>query len=121
MKILPLVIVLVLLVHTSMASPLVFKVTKEVNTNESTEIAVFDTSKYKQIRIGLSVSNKEKTEGGNLISLYAVEDATSIFIQDFYIPEKYATVSVLLANPPTKLAINAKGKGVYSVFIWASQ
>ena len=47
------------------ASPLVFKVTKEVTNTELFELGNFDASKYRQIRITVKISNKTQS---NLIS-----------------------------------------------------
>jgi hypothetical protein len=41
------------IVQHSVASPLVFKTTKETLTNDLTEIAAFDSSKYKQVRVAV--------------------------------------------------------------------
>lgn len=46
----------------SFSSPLIFKATKEITTNEVIELASFDASKYKQIRIGLKAINRIRLE-----------------------------------------------------------
>lgn len=47
------------------ASPLIFKITKEVTNAELLELGNFDASKYKQIRVTVKISNKAQN---NLVS-----------------------------------------------------
>ncbi len=42
------------------AAPMVFKSKKEITDNKVTEIAAFDTSKYKQIRISIRSANRTR-------------------------------------------------------------
>lgn len=121
-RILSLLTVLVFIfssVQASQASPLVFKATREIknpNEKEYVALAVFDTSKYKQIRVGI-VSQSEKTPEPDFAQIYAVEDGNSIFIERFVIS---SSRSVLIDSPSTKVKVSVRKSGTYKIFIWAS-
>lgn len=53
MKILVGLFLLFVFVHNSFAAPLLMRATKEITTEDFTEIILIDTAKYKQIRIGV--------------------------------------------------------------------
>ena len=52
-KFLIIILLFVFLVNDSLGSPLVFKVTKEIDTRDFIELGSFDATKYRQIRIGI--------------------------------------------------------------------
>lgn len=54
-------IVIFSIVRFGYGSPLIFKTTKEIKTNEVIELGSFDASKYKQIRIGLKAVGRVLT------------------------------------------------------------
>lgn len=57
-RILSLLTVLILSFSSVQASPLVFKITKNVTTDGLFELATFDASKFSQIRIGIKISDR---------------------------------------------------------------
>ena len=62
-KILILIFLFIFAVNNSFGSPLVFKVTKEIDTKDFIELGSFDATKYRQIRIGIKVvSNDENAD-----------------------------------------------------------
>ena len=54
-KFLILILLTAFAVNDSLGSPLLFKVTKEINSKDLTELGVFDATKYRQIRIGIKI------------------------------------------------------------------
>jgi hypothetical protein len=101
------------LVQFALGSPLVFKTTKEIKGDGWTELAIFDSSKYKQIRVGVVDDNVSES----VLNISAAEETQEIFIQGA--TDNFLNVSFLIDQPPTKLKISAKGAGVYKVYIWA--
>lgn len=59
-KLLILVLLFIFAANNSFGSPLVFKVIKEVDTKDLTELASFDATKYRQIRIGIKAISTNK-------------------------------------------------------------
>lgn len=60
-KFLVFVLFFVFVVSNAFGSPLIFRVKKEITTTGVAELASFDATKYRQIRIGVKVSNLEKS------------------------------------------------------------
>lgn len=56
-RIIILLTILFLFANTVLSSPLIFKVTKEINTKDLIELGSFDATKYKQIRIGVKFTS----------------------------------------------------------------
>lgn len=52
-------ILIAAVVNNSLASPLVFKVKKTIDSKELVELASFDATKYRQIRIGIKVTSAD--------------------------------------------------------------
>jgi hypothetical protein len=100
--------------QNAFASPLVFKATKEVKSADWVEIALFDASKYKQVRIGITDNNVSKS----ILNISAVEDEQEIFLAGA--TDDYLNHSVVLDSPPPKIKISVRGEGTYRLFIWAS-
>jgi hypothetical protein len=105
------------------ASPLIFKSKKEISTNEKTlvELGEFETEKFRQVRISVSV------EGGNIdyeskdnfqyfISVEGLENGEVILLQDKY---NSLNLSAIIETPPTKMRVRAWGKGIFRLYVWA--
>lgn len=109
MKIFARFILLFVLSTSVFASPLIFKAEKEFDETGFYELATFDATKYKQIRIQiqpLSLTDYKYT------SIFAVEDKMNIRIL-----ESEAT-SYVLDSPPPKVMVQIYGKGKYRLYVW---
>jgi hypothetical protein len=111
-----------LLVSNALASPLIFKTSKEITGEGLTEIALIDTSKYKQIRIYIEsdADKREKLLDGQKFSVvvYAVEDNRELFLVNQY--EHYVQFNKVLDCPPQQIKIKVKGATVYRVYVWGN-
>lgn len=108
----------------SFGSPLIFKVSKEINSpRDYVEIATFDATKYKQIRVGVHFKQKEKSEVRSF-AFYSFEDGTEIFLTGKPLDEIWKEVlnssDYLIDSPPSKVRLKGNGIGVYKVFVWGS-
>ena len=56
-KFLIIVLLFIFTTSNSLGSPLVFKLTKEINTKDLIELGSFDAAKYRQIRIGIKFTS----------------------------------------------------------------
>lgn len=56
-KILATILSLLLISNLAFGSPLIYKVSKTIASDEITEVGTFDALKYRQIRIGIKVDN----------------------------------------------------------------
>jgi hypothetical protein len=105
------------------ALPLVFKKEVRVPDAQKTivgssvyyELAVFDSTKYKQMRV--AVRNYTSIE--NDIYFDAVEGTDSLFIGFFKLSSEKGSGSILIDSPPTKLRIAAYRRSFYTIYIWA--
>lgn len=119
MKILLLFTLIFVFVFNSLASPLVFKLTKAIQVEkgkEYAEIGTFNTGQYNKIRIAV-VPSGEGFSRLNQIYLHAVEDEKPIYLQHYTFIGNY---SVFMDTPPSSLRISANESGIYKVYIWGS-
>lgn len=107
----------------SYSMPLVFKVTKEIKTRNEfnfEEIAAFDSSKYKQLRI--SVLPVRNTDYADLfVKIEAVEDSDFLLLERFDFSSAFPSKSISVDNAPAKIRVSANVSGAYKVFIWGIQ
>ena len=108
-------LIILALVFNISASPLIFKIQKEIKFGEFVELGMFDASKYKQIRIAVISSNVAYS---NNIELYAIEGEDSFMFDSFDSRTVYMKV---FDSPPQKIKVLAKGQGIYRLYVWASQ
>ena len=104
------------------ASPLIFKITKEVkisNPDKLFDIATVDVSKYKQIRVGVLIKGK-LADYGNTVFISAVEGEDLIMIGYVYV-ESTGGNSVLFDVPSNQIKISAKQSGTYKIYVWGTQ
>jgi len=59
-KFLILILLITFSANTSLGSPLIFKITKEISAKDLIELGSFDATKYRQIRIGIKVISASK-------------------------------------------------------------
>lgn len=117
-------IFVVLLAHSAFGLPLVFTTTKEIKTAKNqtfTELVSFDTSKYKQMRIGIVYGGPWSNADGTLIPVFARIEAienTDAFVLHEYRLTSDRTASV--DNPTTKTRISATNSGTYKIYVWAN-
>jgi len=114
----------------SFASPLIFKQTKQIPAGDESVFTIFDTAKYKQIRIGIKGVNTSDTK--NITSVREIEKALQIEFAVYSAEEgeliqldskrfdSKISYSYLIDSPPSKIIIKIKGEGKYTVFIWGS-
>jgi hypothetical protein len=103
------------------ASPLVYTVTKEIESEGFVDLGLFDTSKYKQIRINVQrardkSASRSDYEFSVLIAAVEKDTETKIVQSDGYID-----FSSIVDTPPTKIKVEVRGRGTFRLFIWASQ
>lgn len=110
LKLIALSLSTLLFVQTVFGSPLVFKSKVEVKTQDITELCIFDSSKYKQIRVAVKFESAESSIGE--ITLYSVENGEEVFLAN-------NSYNFLIETPPTKIKVKTKGVGTYKIFIWA--
>ena len=102
-------------------SPLVFRATKEISSEQYIEVGRFDSSKYKQLRI--RIKNTDKRINSNesyrrfLVEISGIEKQSEISVLD---NEAYLDYSTIIDTPPTMTKISIKGNGTFEVFVWAS-
>jgi hypothetical protein len=120
MKILGLILACFLLASNSFAA-LIFKTTKEIKSDGKifVELATVDTSKFKQIRIGVIQVSGETGSVGSFINIDAIEDNDLIQIGGFNVYEFNAGKSQILETFSNKIKISAQNSGTYKVFVWA--
>lgn len=172
-----LLILLLFFVNNVFSSPLIFKVTKEINTQDLIELGSFDATKYKQIRIGVNFTSIKSDSIENNSSyaqlvikrveliaklesfrrIYNEQNPTVIATSNeivkvnndienlaellkalsqkieivgiegkdeiplYSLNGKNTSFSIVLDTPPSKVSIKVKGKGSYSLYVWASQ
>lgn len=118
-----LILLILLPASVSVASPLIFKTTKTIQSETPVEITTLDTTKYSQLRI-LVINQSPK-------SFFVVESEESWIYIDAIDGSDYAQIltslipqiksfSSLIDTPPNACRIRIKGFGKFKVFIWAS-
>ena len=118
MKKLSTLIIILLLSKTLIASPLVFRSSKTIDSESYVLIGEFNAKDYKQIRYNLTF-NRNMMDGDNLskgnynfMKVFAVVGKEEIHISN---------ESEQLDIPPDLIRFYAKGKGKFSVYIWGSK
>jgi hypothetical protein len=109
-----------------LASPLVFKKNVKITEAEklgggfgtipSYELTVFDSAKYKKVRVAVTAF------AGTNVYFDAIEDRDALNIGSFKITPSYLDFksgSILIDTPPTTLRIGVSEIGIYTVYIWA--
>lgn len=100
---------------SSFGMPLVHKATFKIIG--SADAFVFDSSKYKDLRIGI-VSETDNVE--IQFDLFAVEGEDEIFIRgDLFIQGDRNTLTFNIENAPSRIKIKPKKSGNYRIYIWA--
>ena len=115
-----------------LASPLLFKITKTNPSDTSIQLASFDATKYKQLRIGIVVERENDLNctlgrpGKERIALnlqypcsyvsygMSVDDEFFPFESDKYDPRRL----FIIDTPAHKIDFTANGKGTFKLFIW---
>lgn len=105
------------------SAPLIFKTTKNIETAEKTDILELDTSKYKQIRIGITYKSqrKEQPKDFDSMEIYAVEEIEEMYLAGISVYRGDHNFSVAIDVPPEKIRIKVKGQGLYRIFVWGLQ
>lgn len=118
MKLLSALIILVLLVASSFgSSPLVAQKTVVLEAEYATEVFRLETSKYKKLRIGVSIDKSYKPSGTEL-SVFALGiDGDNEFRLDS--AKGVMSTSLVIDSPPTTTAIQIIGKGKFHIHVWA--
>jgi hypothetical protein len=114
MKILLSFALIFIFAFNSFGSPLIFKITKEINSkNDYVELGTFDALKYKQIRIRITFKPK-KPDDSKLgeITIYGIQGDDEIPIS--------GNMGEVIDSPPAKIKVKVKGEGTYSLYVWAS-
>lgn len=100
------------------SSTLIFKTTKTVSSDSEelfTDLALVDASKYKKIRFAVKITDRQSMS--QRVNVYGVEDTEQFYLTG--LSDINVNFSSTIEIPPTKLLFQAKGKGVYKIYIWA--
>ncbi len=119
MKIFLLLILFFAFALNTFCAPLIFKTTKEIKANgkDFVEIANFDVSKSKQIRVGVVWADWDNFNS-HIIRIQGIEGEDIIHIDGF---EIFPSKSLVIETPPSKIRISTSQSGTYKIYIWASQ
>ena len=116
------ILVILLCAQNLLASTLVYKFSKTIDSTELVEFTNFDASKYKQIRITIQ-KKREKNESVESATfnafLYAIENDEEIFVTSE--ENNVLHFSTVLDSPPSKIRVKLSGKGQFSIHVWATQ
>ena len=113
---------LLLLAVSSIASPLVAKKTVDVSGPTAVEVLRLDTSKYKSLRVAVSLQPDRPGSpvGRARFGVYAFasidKDSIMLFEDDGGIR---TFTSFLLSTPPDTTLITVLGTGTFTVYVWA--
>lgn len=137
-KLLPFLLIVILLAsaQTAFGSVLVFKLSKQVDSDKSFDLATVATGKYAKVRIAVKyddgkpkeVTPKEKIsdkfDASPLDELAKLELSDDFnFVQCFGV-EGSELFNIggcgLIDVPPSKILIRVKGAGKYTVAVWAN-
>lgn len=104
----------------SFGSPLVFKITKDFTDKNVTinEIARFDATKYRQIRI--LVTGQKYDRMADIEIAANLDEKNSLPLYTFR-SELFLSDTVVIDTPPSELIFRTSNLGKYSIYIWASQ
>lgn len=104
----------------SLAAPLVFKVTKEIEAtaDKPAEIAVFNSAKYKKLRISIAVSPKESSEALRTMYADALEGKERTGLIEFQFSSYNLSKSFIVDTPPSQIVFTSQYSGVYKIYIW---
>lgn len=112
MKILLSFLLIFISVFNSFGSPLVFKVAKDIDSkSEFVELGVFDATKYKQIRIRITLKPEPLDIGSYEFAILGVESGDEFLIS--------SRASEVIDSPPSKIKIKVRGQGKFSLYVWA--
>ena len=104
-------------------SPLLFKVTRTIDSGEYIELGVMHTTLIKQIRIGVNIASTREVTAGDehlaecQLEIVGVVDNEEVILHT--LSERVASRSFIIETPPATIRLKAKGKGKFSVYIWA--
>ena len=117
MKALMILLFVLALSFQSLASPLVFKVTKDIDSPDGlAEVATIPTAKYQRVRVHVASSSPVfnvsigAVEGGDVLYLAG---GSATVRSDAY------RLNFLVDVPPPMMRISVMGAGTFKVFVWA--
>ena len=108
---------------SAFSSPLVFSAEKTIKANGNTdiELATFDSSKYKDVRIGVSLSNSAIDKFGTFVYVHALENDNLMFIGSISLSKDSPSRTAEFENLPRITRFTARVSGTYQIYVWASQ
>ena len=104
-----------LLFTNAQSAPLVFQTSKQVEGAEFVELANFDASKYRQIRIGITDDKAFES----ILNIFAVENNQEMLMEQ--IKGTFLRHTILIDSPPSRISFRVRGEGTYHLFIWAKE
>lgn len=103
----------------SFASPLVFKLTKDIDSpDEYVELATIPAAKYQRVRVHVASSSPVFNA-----SIGAVEAGEVLFLSgdSATVRSNAFRLNFLIDVPPPSMRISVMGKGTFKVFVWAAE
>lgn len=98
------------------ASPLIAQKTVQIDSKSPVEALRIDTSKYKQVRVGVFLDRDFKPSDLELTAgAWALDGDKYIRLTDASGP---FDVSFLISTPPNLLGIHIAGKGKFHIYVW---
>lgn len=112
----PILFTILFLFGNSFALPLLLKAEKSI-IGEG-ELLTFDSSKYENLRIGVSFVRGTPPPIGSFVYFFAVESEDRIDIGNLSINENWLTNSISIENVPSRINLSVKRPGTYRIYIW---